>query len=103
MTTLVVVVFFLAAYFPIFYGTVLIRARRLPNVVGASALLFSVIVAFVLGLRALREFGADLPEGIGVVSFTLIAAGLLAQDVALTRSSLRRRVRIVSDETSEVS
>lgn len=100
MTALVVVVFLLAAYFPIFYGVVLFRARRLPNVVGASALIFSTVVAFVLGLRVLRELGADLPEWIGAVSFILIAAGLLAQDVALTRSSLRRSV---SDETSEVS
>lgn len=95
MTLLVVgIAFALAAYYPL---ALLARSNWNLNSAGRSQLVFSVIVAVVLGLVVLRQLGLALPDWMRGVVYGIIAFGLAVQDVTLTRIQNRRSARLARE------
>lgn len=95
MTTWIIgATFALAAYYPL---ALLLRSDWNSNTAGRSQFVFSVIVAAVLGLVFLRQFGVTMPDWMRNVVYALIAGGLALQDFTLTRIQNRRSTRLARE------
>lgn len=96
MTILLVwLAFLLALYFPV---ALAMRSDWRSNAPGKSMMLWSLIVATILGVSATRSLGVDLPDWARAVSSLLVITGLLAQDITLTKVQNRRSARIEREQ-----
>lgn len=91
--------FVLAAFFPAY---ALARADILRNPPGRAMLLFSIIVALVLGLAFFRRLGLDLPQWVGLAAYGIIALGLVTLDVTLVRTQRRRSARLTREAQEDL-
>lgn len=90
-TALVLVGFALSLYYPAMLGA---RSDWKVNPPGRGLMIFSCIIAMVMGLAAFRQLVEAPPEWLRNIVYTLIIAGLLMQDVILTNAQNRRSKRI---------
>lgn len=94
VTVLVVTAFVLALYFPVM---LLFRSNWHLNLAGRSQLVFSVILAVVLGLATIRHLVGTPPTWLREAIYLLVVIGLLVQNVTLTRIQNRRATRIQAE------
>lgn len=98
---LLVFSFLLALYYPVLFA---LRSDPNRNSPGRAQFVFSVIVALVLGLAAMRTvLEIQLPGWVRSSIYGLIVAGLLFQDIALTKAQNKRSARIAREREDEQS
>lgn len=91
----------LAWYFPIAF---FIRSEWNSNPAGKSQMTFSLIVALVLTLSAVRlVFGITLPDWARLTVYGLVVIGLATQAITLTKIQNRRSARIARERDESES
>jgi hypothetical protein len=89
-----------AWYFPVLF---FIRSDWNSNIAGKSQMWFSLIIAAVLTLSSIRLFGVILPEWFRMAVYGAIVAGLISQDITLTKVQNRRSSRIARENRERES